>query len=82
MCFNVDCELRKIILCNFLNVLVNLRRKIFLFNILIRLVCVIGMVRYFLINYVIYRVDVFWKWLMVFNGCFFGVFKIFKVFEL
>lgn len=82
MCINVDCELRKIILCNFLNVLVNLRRKIFLFNILIGLVCVIGMVRYFLINYVIYRVDVFWKWLMVFNGWFFGVFKIFKVFEL
>lgn len=82
MCFNVDCELRKIILCNFLNVLVNLRRKIYLFNILIRLVCVIGMVRYFLINYVIYRVDVFWKWLMVFNGRFFGVYKILKVFEL
>lgn len=82
MCINVDCELRKIILCNFLNVLVNLRRKIYLFNILIRLVCVIGMVLYFLINYVIYRVDVFWKWLMVFNGWFFGVFKILKVFEL
>lgn len=82
MCPNVDCESRKTTPCNLPNALVNLRRKISLFNISIRSACATGMVRYSLINYVIHRADVFWKWLMVFNGWFFGVFKISKVPEL